>query len=762
MKKIYIVLILLFTGLSGLYSQTASQNYILTHTCTNDDGSTFLDQIQYFDGLGRAAQTVQKWFTPAKADLVTLQEYDGFGRDSIAWLPAVVTDNNGAYVAPATIKTKAVSNNAGDAKPYSYPVYEASPLNRVLQQFGPGADWQNNGKSVNTNYQTNSGTSGQLSCALFTVNGSGVSTKVYRNNFYGDAQLYVTKTTDEEGNISYLFKDKLDRVVLTRQILNGDNVDTYYIYDDFGNLCFVLPPLAVDGLANGTWDETNSSPVKLYAYIYRYDGRNRCIQKKLPGCNPIYYVYDRADHLIYTQDGEQRNKIPQEWTFSIPDALGRVVLTGTCKDTISISNKLVNGVFSTGGSYKAYTIQVDGANGAMTKDLNKGISDIQYNSLNLPRIMDIKTPVAEARNEYTYSASGQKLKVVQKWNPNYSTTPINGVGSVINTSSLTQSKTTEYIGNMIYENGALKRILIDGGYIDGSVYYYFQADHQGNNRLVVNANGTIVQTNHYYPFGMAFVENANYQQQGLQPYKYNGKELDLMSGLKQYDYGARYYDPAIARFTTMDPLCEKYYSISPYAYCANNPVNAVDMTGMDTTHVNRNGDVYVNLPGGKENIVVVDEPLPEVTVTATPPKSDAKRVLTGALSASGALIADDAVGGEMDDILIPFLFVGGAIIAGDIAIQDALTKPYPTAIAPSRSYNPPPKDLPGFPGSIKEKPKAGRPRWHLPDGKIGEWDSQEGEVEVYDKTGKEHQGAYDPKTGEKKKEGKPGRKTAPK
>jgi len=75
------------------------------------------------------------------------------------------------------------------------------------------------------------------------------------------------------------------------------------------------------------------------------------------------------------------------------------------------------------------------------------------------------------------------------------------VGSAINTGSLTQSKTTEYIGNMIYENGALKRILIDGGYIDGGIYIYYITDHQGNNRTVVSSANMIVQSNHYYPFG---------------------------------------------------------------------------------------------------------------------------------------------------------------------------------------------------------------------------------------------------------------------
>jgi RHS repeat-associated protein len=219
------------------------------------------------------------------------------------------------------------------------------------------------------------------------------------------------------------------------------------------------------------------------------------------------------------------------------------------------------------------------ANGAMNKDLNKGITGIQYNSLNLPRMMDIKSPVAEARNEYTYSAGGQKLKVVQKWNPDYSTAPV--IGSAINTAALTMTKTTDYIGNIIYENNALKRILVDGGYIEGGVYHYYLTDHLGNNRVVAKSDGTLVQKNHYYPFGSIFAGTTGAEKQ---PYKYNGKELDQMHGLNLYDYSARLYDPIVPHFGTVDPLAEKYYSWSPYAYCANNPVKYIDPTGMSYTY----------------------------------------------------------------------------------------------------------------------------------------------------------------------------------
>ena len=120
---------------------------------------------------------------------------------------------------------------------------------------------------------------------------------------------------------------------------------------------------------------------------------------------------------------------------------------------------------------------------------------------------------------------------------------------------------------MIYENGLLKRILVDGGYIENGTYYFYLTDHLGNNRVIASAGGSIVQSNHYYPFGMSFAEGSATSQQ---PYKYNGKELDTERGLNFYDYSARYMDPALGRFNMLDPLVEKYPNLSPYHCTANN------------------------------------------------------------------------------------------------------------------------------------------------------------------------------------------------
>lgn len=99
----------------------------------------------------------------------------------------------------------------------------------------------------------------------------------------------------------------------------------------------------------------------------------------------------------------------------------------------------------------------------------------------------------------------------------------------------------------------------------------------GNNRVVLGENGAIEQVNHYYPFGGLMGESKSLA--SSQRYKYNGKELDRTHGLDWYDYGARMYDPALARWMAPDPLAEKYYGVSPYAYCGDNPINAMDPDG---------------------------------------------------------------------------------------------------------------------------------------------------------------------------------------
>lgn len=95
----------------------------------------------------------------------------------------------------------------------------------------------------------------------------------------------------------------------------------------------------------------------------------------------------------------------------------------------------------------------------------------------------------------------------------------------------------------------------------------------------MNSSSNVQQLTNYYPFGAPYADPVAVIGSTIQPYKYNGKELDTMHGLNTYDYGARQYYPIIGRWDRMDQLCESYYEVSPYVYCGNNPVNAIDPDG---------------------------------------------------------------------------------------------------------------------------------------------------------------------------------------
>ena len=185
--------------------------------------------------------------------------------------------------------------------------------------------------------------------------------------------------------------------------------------------------------------------------------------------------------------------------------------------------------------------------GSMTYDPNRGITKIDYDLLGNPvRVQFCNGNVTE----YVYSATGARLQTTY-------TTGISGVSSASTTIAKKQSITaketlskdvTYYMGNFIYTKDGLRYNFADG-YTDGTTngYHYYIRDHQGNNRVVAKYDGTIEQTTHYYPYGGILSQSTN---QGVQKYKYNGKEFDTMHGLNMYDYGARQQDPAVGMFTS--------------------------------------------------------------------------------------------------------------------------------------------------------------------------------------------------------------------
>ncbi len=816
MKRYIITLILVAMFSISLRAQVNSQNYVNARTMLNPEQTSYIDNITYYDGIGRSLQNVEAatYNGTAKGTTVaTLQEYDNAGRQSNQWLPIPI---NGTYLDPSQFKTRATGTNGhSDTNPYTQPVYEASPLNRIAQQYGAGSAWRTNNNSIKTEYLTNTNAA-PLNCKLYSVNGNNLAGGTA---YYTGGTLQVVKTTDEDSKVSYTFTDKLGRTILQRVMNGSESLDTYFVYDNRGNLRFVLQP--------EYQDEAN---LNKFAFQYRYNQYNLCSWKKLPGAEHIEYTYNSNGLLVKSEDGNQRaagtsttytydglyritakngityrydnycfigqgdfsnsnytagntnyskgkltakevtvignNSTAKICTVYHYDQKGRTVktvqnnimggydITETSytytnkpavvihthsatgkttrtevttysydeKDRISkITHKLGNNAevtlvtytydaygrvtekkfhnantvqyqynlrnwvtsitatkfkqdlyYNTGNGascyngnissttwksgndaiLRGYKFTYDGANRmtggtygegtaissnadrfseSATYDKNGNIVTLQrrgqtgtsayaqldnltytYNGNQVTKIEDAATAVAlsgntaftngtSTSNEYTYDANGNITKDSNKGISNIRYNLLNlpeevtftngnsikffysAEGEKLKVEYVIGGTTTNtcYCANVVYENNNQKYLLNDEGYYDlGDInggYHYYLKDHLGNNRVVINQSGAVQQINNYYPYGGLFASSTTGTTN--QPYKYNGKEFDTHAGLNWYDYGARHYDPAIARWTTQDPLADMYYPHSPYSYCTNNPIKYVDENG---------------------------------------------------------------------------------------------------------------------------------------------------------------------------------------
>jgi len=226
-------------------------------------------------------------------------------------------------------------------------------------------------------------------------------------------------------------------------------------------------------------------------------------------------------------------------------------------------------------------------NGNLTRDDDRKITGIRYNLLNLPDTIQFKNG-NQIRN--SYDAGGQKLRTEYSILETPVVIPVGNIGNPGNpNNSRDIISGTEYDGNIEYSfsnDGGdyqfdLDKIYNDEGYAENPAspkYYYYRKDHLGDNREVWQAGGagTTVQRTQYYPSGLPWAESLG---SSVQKKKYNGKEFVEMHGLDEYDSQARWFYPTGDFTTTMDPLAEKYYSISPYAWCGGNPVKNVDPDG---------------------------------------------------------------------------------------------------------------------------------------------------------------------------------------
>ncbi|WP_343898901.1 DUF6443 domain-containing protein, partial [Chitinophaga japonensis] len=303
---------------------------------------------QYFDGLGRPLQTVSKAITPGGKDLVAPVVYDAYGREQYQYLPyAPQTAGDGKFKTDPFNAQRTfyqtgtlVPGAAGESIYYSQAEYEASPLNRVLKTYAPGNTWAKNdpdgvekggNKFIEQQYLVNTAADGVRIWNMPASSSIPTSTSAY-----AAGQLYKNVTKDERGLRVVEFKDKEGRVVLKQVELTGGAADghtgwlcTYYVYDDLGNLRFVIPPKAVE-LIRSNWVISSTIAGEL-CFQYQYDGRNRMIVKKVPGAAVVEMVYDVRDRLVFTRDGNLLAK--NQWLVTFYDGLNRPTMTALYNST---------------------------------------------------------------------------------------------------------------------------------------------------------------------------------------------------------------------------------------------------------------------------------------------------------------------------------------------------------------------------------------------------------------------------------------------
>ncbi|WP_282037038.1 DUF6443 domain-containing protein [Aquimarina algiphila] len=324
-------------------------------SCANaNDVDNTIESVTYYDGLGRPIQQRAIKASPTGKDIVTHMQYDAYGRQAKQYLPFeanntvgsyktvdVNTDINAYYKNTYSDDFPGITTNLGDVNAYSESVFEASPLNRVTEQGAPGKAWKADPNSdTDHTIKFDWGTNASNEVVNFTVSFTGGDTQkpeLAQNNHYTPNQLYVTITKDEnwtpaDGDLHTTkeYKDKQGRVVLKRTYASTPSAtseahDTYYVYDSYGNLTYVIPPKV------NTTDGVSNTELVEVCYQYTYDYRNRLIEKKIPGKGWEYIIYNKLDQPVLTQDAllKQDNL----WLFTKYDALGRVAYTGKYTDS---------------------------------------------------------------------------------------------------------------------------------------------------------------------------------------------------------------------------------------------------------------------------------------------------------------------------------------------------------------------------------------------------------------------------------------------
>jgi len=527
------------TQSGGDSNATNTENYVKTNTYQNKPqygslliSESIIENITYFDGLGRAKQTIAPKAGGQGQDIIMPIVYDGLGRQTKEYLPfadvtqsitsssiairnqnSLLTDIDSYY---STKYPEDINNTNVNA--FSEVLFEASPLQRILKQGAPGEDWlidtaSDADHSIKMEYQSNifSDTDNTKdNVRLFDVTHPSDDTQNIQFNdigFYATGELYKIITKDENWISGYNhtteeFKNKLGQMVLKRTYNYGERHDTYYVYDDFGNLTYVIPPkasAATSGITSTILDEL--------CYQYKYDSRNRLIEKKIPGKDWEYIVYDILDRPVLTQDANLRTTSggnQYKWLFTKYDAFGRMAYTGIYES--NGTRQSIQEAFTSGIENDTYPLFEERVTTANTIDA----TEIYYSNLAFP--------TTEFRELHTIN-----------YYDNYAW----DVGTSMETSSDLNTSTNLTIdGTAIIKNGnGWNGGFTTNTYLTGDGYIQFTATAT-DKRVMIGLSSEATASNHHYNT----IEYAIYIYNNGRVYIYNNGTF-ISSPLTPYNHG---------------------------------------------------------------------------------------------------------------------------------------------------------------------------------------------------------------------------------
>lgn len=360
MKRLLYILIL--CSLKSV-AQTTTENYVketiykveTSNSIINPSQGDALQTINYLDGFGRPFQNIITKASASNKNIVYPIEYNALGKNEKRFLPYISAQTGLNIETTIDYSVGANSLLYGNEQPYGENKFENIPGGRILRQGFPGNDWDvNTGHPIKMEYLFNTT---QDSVKIFKVSTTWQSstqsylTALLDSGTYSINTLYKNVIKDENwgsgsnitGGVTEEYYDNVGRLVLKRVINNGTKLNTYYVYDKFGNLSYVIPPSV------NVFSSITTTILDKLCYQYRYDKLNRLVEKKLPEKDWQFILYDKNNRIVATgpvyspfldQQLNQTTTPTQGWSVFKYDALNRNVYTGWQSETSAFTSTL--------------------------------------------------------------------------------------------------------------------------------------------------------------------------------------------------------------------------------------------------------------------------------------------------------------------------------------------------------------------------------------------------------------------------------------